>query len=145
MSERWAFIGEAMTKPTKPNHDAKAQPRPRTPSDRAVALALARFKRRAADLVVDYAIAGRSTAKVRRSTLQLKADIDSWGDRTGLTDIRAGHSTLTAPPDDDTWTCANCDIVMVSLKRLCFLVGCDPANKNCSYVCLELPKNHRLS
>jgi hypothetical protein len=118
--------------------------RKRGPSDRAVALALARFKRRAADLVVDYAIAGRSTRKLQRSVLALKADIDSWGEKTGLTDIRSRAVTLTAPPDDDTWTCANCDIVMVSLKRLCFLVACDPAYKNCSYVCLELPKNHRL-
>jgi hypothetical protein len=130
--------------PNKASAKATRQTRKRAPSDRAVTLALTRFKRRAADLVVDYAIAGRSTRKLQRTVRQLKADIDSWGDSTGLTDIRAGYSTLTKPPDDDTWTCDNCDIVIVSLRRLCFLVGCDPAYKNCSYVCLELPKNHRL-
>jgi hypothetical protein len=119
--------------------------RARPPSHRAVATALARFKQRAADLVLAYALAGRSTVKLRRAARQFKDDIDAWGARTGLRDIRAGHSTMTKWPDDDDWTCdKNCDLIMVSRGRLCFLVGCNPAYKNCSYVCVDLPTNHTL-
>jgi len=102
---------------------------------------LVRFTRRARDLVVAYGAVGRLTPRLRRAALQLKADIDSWGASSGQKRIRAIDSTLTKPPDD-SWTCDNCELIMVSRGRLCFLVGCDPAYRNCSYVCLERPTNH---
>ena len=110
-------------------------------SQRARNAALAQFTRRVTDLVLGYVAAGRSTAKLRRAVLQLKDDINSWRASTGQKDIRATDSALTKPPNG-TWTCANCDLVMVSRGRLCFLVGCDPAYRNCSYVCIDLPTNH---
>lgn len=112
-------------------------------SERAIGLALRRFRRRATELVLDYVGAGRLTAKIKRTVLQLKDDVESWNARTGLKDVRATDARLSRDDDGD-WTCRNCDIVMVSRGRLCFLVGCDPAWKQCSYVCLELPRNHRV-
>jgi hypothetical protein len=117
-------------------------------SDRAVGLALRRFRRRATDLVLDYVATGRLTPKLKRTVLQLRTDVDSWNARTGHKDIRAtesqkkAHMGLTS--DDDSWICRNCQVIMVSRGRLCFLVGCDPAWNQCSYVCLELPRNHRV-
>lgn len=29
---------------------------------------------------------------------------------------------------------------MVSLGRICFIVGCDPEWNNCSYICFTVPK-----
>jgi uncharacterized protein YhdP len=115
----------------------------RSLSQRALKAALARFTRRVTDLVLAYAAAGRLTRKLGRATLQLKDDIDSWRARTGRNDIRATHSTLTSP-ENGTWTCDNCALIIVSLRRLCFLVGCDEKDHNCSYACIELPRNHNL-
>lgn len=117
-------------------------------SDRALGLALRRFRRRATDLVLDYVATGRLNQRIKRTVLQLKADVDSWNARTGHKDIRAtvskkkAHMGLTS--DDPSWTCRYCDVIMISRGRLCFLVGCDPAWSQCSYVCLELPTNHRV-
>jgi hypothetical protein len=103
----------------------------------------ARFPQRVTDLLYAYAMAWRLTPELRRAAFQLKADIDYWGAGSGQQDMRAIYLALTKPPDD-SWTCDNCDLIMVSRGRLCFLVGCDPAYKNCSYVCLERPTNHKL-
>jgi len=43
---------------------------------------------------------------------------------------------------DGGGTC-NRAIVIISLGRLCFLVGCDPRYKECDYACLERPTNHK--
>jgi hypothetical protein len=113
----------------------------RSLSQRAVKAALGRFTRRVTDLVLAYAKAGKLKPQLSRAALQLIADIQSWGEGSGHKDIRATDSALTKPPDD-SWTCDNCDVIMVSRGRLCFLVGCDPAYRNCSYVCIVLPTNH---
>ena len=117
-------------------------------SDRALEAALKRFNRRATRLVVAYVEEGRLTPKLARAAIELERDVEAWRTRNGRDEVRATRSTrrqssaLTRPPDDD-WNCWNCDIIIVSLGRLCFLVGCDPAKKNCSYVCLERgPTNH---
>ena len=118
------------------------RPSKHRPSDRAVGLALRRFKRRAADLVLGYVAAGRLTSTLKRTVLQLKGDIDSWNDRTGLKDIRVTESKLTS--DDPSWTCRYCDLIMVSRGRLCFLVGCEPTQQRCDYTCIEPPTNHEV-
>jgi hypothetical protein len=117
-------------------------------SDRALEAARKRFNRRAIRLVVAYAEEGRLTPELGGAAIALEREVEAWRERSGRDEIRATRSTrrqssnLTRPPDGD-WTCWNCDFVIVSLGRLCFLVGCDPAAKHCSYVCLERgPTNH---
>jgi hypothetical protein len=117
-------------------------------SDRALEAARKRFNRRATRLVVAYVEEGGLTPKLERAAIELERDVEAWRTRTGRDEIRVTRSTrrqssaLTRPPDGD-WSCWNCDIIMVSRGRVCFLVGCDPANKNCSYVCLDRgPTNH---
>lgn len=65
-------------------------------SDRALGLALGRFRRRATDLVLDYVATGRLNQRIKRTVLQLKADVDSWNARTGHKDIRATVSKKKA-------------------------------------------------
>lgn len=115
----------------------------RSLSGRARKAAVSRFTRRVTGLVLAYAVAGRRTRKLGRAALQLKDDIDSWRARSGQKDIRATQSTLTMPPNG-TWTCDECALIMVSRGRLCFLVGCNPQFRNCSYVCIDLPRNHAI-
>ena len=110
-------------------------------SRRARKTVLARLTRRVTDLVLAYVAAGRLTRKLGRAALALKEDIDSARTSLGPRGIRAISSTLTKPPDG-TWTCSNCELIMVSRGRLCFLVGCDPRYRNCSYVCVVMPTNH---
>src|SRR5262245_55641867 len=79
--------GDAMKKQRVPrlSHRA-AKPVRGSLSPRARKLALARFSRRAADLVLGYVAAGRSTPKLSRAVRRLKDDINSWGDRWGRKD-----------------------------------------------------------
>lgn len=115
-------------------------------SDRELEAALARFNHQARRLVLAYMEEDRLTPTLRRDAQKLHDDVNAWRSRTGRDEIRVTRSTVkalerfTAP--DDEWTCSNCEWIMVSRGRLCFLVGCDPAYKNCSYVCMEKPTNH---
>jgi hypothetical protein len=130
----------------KPKGRQRTSARKSAASDREFKAALARFNGRAVRLVLAYVEEGQFTPKLKRAALQLKDDVDSWRARSGRDEIRVTlatrpeSSSMTAPPDD--WSCRNCDIVMISRGRFCFLVGCDPADRNCSYVCLEVPTNH---
>ena len=127
-------------------HSGSSPSRPAT-SDRAVEAALKRFNRRATHLAVAYLEQGMLTQELERAVLKLERDVEDWRERSGRDEIRATRSTrrqssALRPPDDD-WTCWNCDFIIARPGRLCFLVGCDPAQKNCSYVCLDQPTNHR--
>lgn len=116
------------------------KPVKRSLSPRARKTALVRFTRRATDLFLAYVAAGCSTKELSRDVQKLSDDINSWCDRWGLNDIRATTEMVKQTGDGD-WTCKNCEWIMVSLGRICFLVGCDPEWKNCSYICIELPKD----
>jgi hypothetical protein len=135
------------TKMSRTSKRTGSAPRPAA-SNRALEAALKRFNRRATRLVVAYVEERRLTRKLERAAIELERDVEAWRTRNGRDEIRATRSTrrqssnLMRPPDD--WSCSNCDFIMVSRGRLCFLVGCDPAKKNCSYVCLERgPTNHK--
>jgi hypothetical protein len=122
--------------------DRSAKPALRLLSAQARKTALARFARRTADLFLGYVVAGRSTPKLSRAVRKLKDDIDSWCDLWGRKHIRATATTKTQKGGGSgEWTCKNCEWVMVSLGRLCFLVGCDPEYKECDYVCIDLPRD----
>ena len=101
---------------------------------------VARFKRRVADLVLKYVAVGRATPELEKNVMKLKKDIDVWRKRTGRSDLRATRSRLRNTDDDD-WSCSECEWIMVSMGRICFLVGCDPAFNNCSYICITLPRD----
>jgi len=117
-----------------------AKPVKRSLSPRARKTALVRFTRRATDLFLRYVAAGRSTKELSRAVQKLSDDIDSWSDLWGLRDIRT-TTKMVKQTGDGGWTCKNCEWIMVSRGRLCFLVGCDPEWKQCSYICIELPKD----
>lgn len=98
-----------------------------------------RLTRRVADLAVSYIGAGRATPKLQKAVGRLKDDIEAWRDRTGNRDLRATTMTRRIANEGE-WTCKRCDWIMFSLGRICFLVGCDPEWKSCSYICFNLPK-----
>jgi hypothetical protein len=129
-----------MARPRSKTSRRAAKPVVRSLSSRARKTALARFTRRTTDLFLGYVAAGRSSPKLIRAVRKLRDDIDSWGDRWGRKDIRT-TAALVKQTGDGEWTCKNCGWIMVSMGRLCFLVGCDPEWKNCSYICIELPKD----
>lgn len=105
-------------------------------------LELARLRRRVAALTVDYVAARRATPKLKASVVRLKQDIDAWRGRTGRRDFRAVATTRKKPNGIPGWTCDSCSWIMVSLGRICFLVGCDPEWNQCSYICIDLPKDN---
>ena len=106
--------------------------------------ALARLRRRTADLAVDYITAGRATPTLQESVRRLRRDVDSWRGDTGRKDI--GATAMQLRNNDDGWTCDRCEWIMFStppggMGRICFLVGCDPEWNNCSYICITLPRD----
>lgn len=125
-------------------------PRKESRSDRALKAATARFTRRATALVLAYTDAMRLTPKLKRGVAKLKADVDAWRARSGRDEIRVKPTKTKTymgiwPEGDDEWTCSNnCALIMISRGRICLLVGCDPAYKNCSYDCIEMPTNHEV-
>jgi hypothetical protein len=118
-----------------------AKPARRSLSPLARKTALARFTRRTTDLFLAYVAVGRSTPTLSRAVRKLRDDIDSWRDSYGRKDIRTTAAMVKQTGNGD-WTCKNCEWIMVSRGRLCFLVGCDRQSKSCSYICIEPPKNN---
>lgn len=101
---------------------------------------MARLIRRVAALTVAYVAARRATPRLKQAAAKLKTDVDAWRGRTGRRDFRAVLTKRKKPNGIPGWTCASCEWIMVSLGRICFIVGCDPAWNNCSYICFTVPK-----
>jgi hypothetical protein len=119
-----------------------AAPRPPkggAPISRAHRTQLNRLRRRAGELMLAYVGAGEATEKLKAAILKLKTDIDGWREESGRSDIRATKSRMRSNDEPDDWSCDSCEWIMVSMGRLCFLVGCDPDWNNCSYICITLP------
>lgn len=115
----------------KRNSKVTARKSPRDP-------ALMRLTRRVGHLTLAYVAAGRATPK--KAVRKLKDDIDVWSRRTGRRDLRA-ISMMQQQAGNGPWTCKNCDWIMFSLGRSCFLVECNPEWKMCGYICFTLPKD----
>jgi hypothetical protein len=106
---------------------------------------LAQLKQRVADMRVAYTGVGRLTPELRREVMRLKDDVERWQARTGrneiaaaesrhVRDASAGEDISLAMRGDGGGGC-NCEIIMFSRGRVCFLVACDPSIRMCSYVC----------
>jgi hypothetical protein len=102
---------------------------------------MARLIRRVAALTVAYVAARRATPELKKAVLKLKVDVDAWRDRTGRRDFRAVMTSREKPNGIPGWTCKSCEWIMVSLGRICFIVGCDPEWNLCSYICFTMPKD----
>lgn len=109
--------------------------KPARPGDAA----MKRLQRRTADLLMAHIAAGRATTKLKAETRKLKADVDAWRDQTGRSDLRA--TALRQQEGDGEFSCSDCQWIMPSMGRICFLVGCDPEWNNCSYVCFTVPRD----
>ncbi len=102
---------------------------------------MARLIRRVAVLTVAYVSARRATPDLKKAAAKLKVDVDAWRGRTGRRDFRAVMTKRKKPNGIPGWTCESCQWIMVSLGRICFLVGCDPEWNQCSYICFTMPKD----
>jgi hypothetical protein len=111
-------------------------------STRAHQAQLARLKRRTADLLLAYLGARGRPPSLPERARRLKRDIDDWRDRTGDRHIRATATRLNDNTDPDDWSCDSCDWIHIDrFDRLCFFVACDPDYNQCSYICIQLPKD----
>src|SRR5262245_15860543 len=97
----------------------------------------ARLVRRLGNLTLSYVSARGTPTALQQAVVKLKDDVDVWGKRTGRRDLRAFERRMRG--GGSGWSCRDCEWIMVSRGRLCFLVGCDPEYKNCSYICFDLP------
>ncbi len=101
---------------------------------------LKRLTRRLADLTLAYVAAGKATPALTKTVAALRADVDAWRRTTGRRDFRA-VKTRMRQQGDDGWTCAQCEWIMTSMGRVCFLVECDPEWNMCGYICFTFPKD----